>query len=272
MDSTNTQMIEDDLEDIKAELSVRNGFSKLLSKLEEVSPPAESFVFEAMFAHASAKSGLNFQYEINVNPNNHTTVDLVYEELGKYKLCCELISPELSETLKEATEPQGTDIEGIKSWEVLLEGNHPNEYLRPQAQTIRLQEKLLEKVVKFPEPIDNVFCSIVVNCTNFHFGHFDPDDCSMVMYGRTNVPEFQEFWGNYPILGLLNPSLRKKFADDFRTKITAVIFIPKLTPGLLQNSFLILNHHRTNNHLQEFWITLRKYAIFHGLKCLTFPL
>ena len=264
-------MIKGDLEKIKVELSILNRFSKLLSNLDEVSPPPDSFVFEALFAYETVKSGLNFQYEINVNPNNDTTVDFVYEEFDKYKLCCELLSPDISDTLKQVTEPQSTDIEGIKSWEVVLEGNHPNEYLRPQAQTIRLQEKLLEKVVKFPSPIDNVFCTIVVDCTNFHFGHFDPDDCRMVMYGKTKVPEFQEFWVNSPILGLLNPSLRKIYADDFRAKITAVIFIPKLDAEPLYNGFLILNHHRPDNHLQDFWTTLRRYEVFHRLKYLSFP-
>jgi hypothetical protein len=265
-------MMKDDLKNIKEELSKLNRFNKLLSKLYEVSPPTDSFVFEALFAYETAKSSLNFQYEINVNSNNDTTVDFVYEEIDKYKLCCELLSPDISDTLKQATEPQSTDIEGIKSWEVVLEGNHSNKYLRPQAQTIRLQEKLLEKVVKFPAPEDNVFCTIVVDCTNFHFGHFDPDDCRMVMYGKTKVPEFQEFWDDSPILGLLNPSLKKKYAEEFRNKLTGVIFIPKLEANLLHNGLLILNHHRPNNHLQGFWTTLRQYEVFHGLKYLPFPL
>lgn len=264
-------MTKDDLENIRKQLITLNRFSKLLSRLDEVSPPSDSFVFEVLFAYETAKSALNFQYEINVNPNNDTTVDFVYEEIDKYKLCCELLSPDISDTLKQATEPQDTDIEGIKCWEVVLEGNHRNEHLRPQAQTIRLQEKLLEKVAKFPAPVDNVFCTIVVDCTNFHFGHFDPDDCRMVMYGKTKVREFQEFWGDSPILGLLNPSLKKKYAEDFRTKTTSVIFIPKIEVNLIQNGYLILNHHRPNNHLQGFWTTLRRYEVFHRLKYLPFP-
>jgi len=264
-------MTKDDLENIKEELSKLDRFQKLLSKLHEVSLPADSFVFEALFACETAKSALDFQYEININSNNDTTVDFVYEEICKYKLCCELISPDIGDILKHATEPQDTDIEGIKSWEVVLEDNHPNEHLRPQAQTIRLQEKLLEKVVKFPAPVDNVFCTIVVDCTNFHFGHFDPDDCRMVMYGKTKVPEFQEFWGNSPILGLLNPSLKKKYVEEFRTKITSVIFIPKIEVNLIQNGYLIINHHRPNNYLQGFWTTLKRYEVFHRLKYLPFP-
>ena len=264
-------MIKYNLENIKQELSTLSRFSKLLSKLDEVCPPADSFVFEALFAYETMKSDLNFQYEVNVNPNNDKTVDFVYEEINKYKFCCELLSPDLSDTLKQATEPQSTDIEGVKSWEVVLESNHPNEHLRPEAQTIRLQEKLLEKIVKFPAPIDNVFCAVVVDCTNFHFGHFDPDDCHMVMYGRTKVPELQQFWGDSPILGLLNPLFGKKYADDFRTKMTAVIFVPKLDTNLLQNGFLILNHHRPNNHLRDFCTILKRYKVFHRLKYLPFP-
>lgn len=264
-------MTKDELKNIKEELSRLNRFNKLLAKLDEGYPPADSFIFEALFAYVAAKSDLIFQYEINVNPTNDTTVDFVYQENSKYKLCCELLSPDMSDTLKKATEPRDTDTEGIKTWEVLLEGNHQNEYLRPQAQTIRLQEKLLEKIVKFPLPDDNVFYAIVVDCTQFHFGHFDSDDCRMVMYGKTKVPEFQEFWGDSPILGLLNPLLTKKYAEEFRNRITAVIFIPKLEIDLLNNGFLILNHHRSHPHLQAFWTNLRQYPVFHKLKCLPFP-
>jgi len=56
-------MARDDLENIKKELSTLNRFSKLLSKLDEDSPPSDSFVFEALFAYETAKSGLNFQYK-----------------------------------------------------------------------------------------------------------------------------------------------------------------------------------------------------------------
>ena len=150
-----------------------------------------------------------FQYEINVNPTNDTTVDFVYQENSNHKLCFELLSPDMSDTLKKATEPRATDTEDIKAWEVLLEGNHQNEYLRPQAQTIRLQEKLLDKVVKFPAPDDNIFCSIVVDCTQFHFGHFDPDDCHMVMYGKSKVPEFGDF-GGLSNFGFTKPLVIKK--------------------------------------------------------------
>src|SRR5271157_1704687 len=147
-------MTKEDLDKIKTELSKLPGFSRLLLNLGTY-PPPDSFVFEALFAYVTARSGLKFQYEINVNPDNDTTVDFVHEEIHKYTLYCELLSPDLSDTLRAATEPISTDMEGIKSWEVVLESNHPNEYLRPEAQTIRLQEKLLEKVEKFPAPAHN---------------------------------------------------------------------------------------------------------------------
>ena len=229
-------------ENIKRELIKHNKYSKLIGKLDETSPPPRSFIFEAVFAYSSIKSDLDLQYEINVTPNNNTTIDFVCEIDDKHKLCLELLRPDLSEPLRVATEPQNTDIDGVKSWEVLLESNHPNEHLRPEAQTIRLQEKLLEKVEKFPEPSDYIFSTIVVDCTEFHFGHFDPDDCRMVMYGKTKVPELQEFWGKHPILGLLNPSLNKRQSQEFRRKLTSVIFIPEITDYLLKNSFLVLNH------------------------------
>lgn len=255
---------------IKDELSGIDRYKRLISEVNKVYPPLDSFLFEAIFAYHAEKSGLPFKYEVNVNPYNDTTVDFVFTD-DEYKFCCELLCPELSESLKLATTPQNTDIEGIKYYEVNMGSNHPNEHMRPEAQTIRMQEKLLEKICKFPVPIETIFCIIVVNCKYFHFGHFDPDDCNMVMYGKTKVPEFQEYWGNSQILGLLNPSLNKKYAIDFRAKVTAVIFIPTISIGSTNDGFLILNHHRSKQHLEKFWDILRKYEVFQKLKYLPFP-
>ena len=100
----------------------------------------------------------------------------------------ELVSPKMSDELKRASAPAKTDVEGVSIYSVLLESTHENQYLRPEALTIRMQEKLLEKVDKFPERTDYVFSTIVVDCSSFHFGRFDDEDCRMVIFGRHKTP------------------------------------------------------------------------------------
>lgn len=260
-----------DLENIKKKLSTIERYRKLLLNMNKDYQTPDSFVFEALFAYYAEELRLRFKYEVNVNPDNDTTIDFVYDEDINYKLCFELVSPDLSDPLKIETKLQRTGIDGTMGYKISLTGNHPNKHKRPEAQTIRLQEKLLEKIIKFPEPVDNVFCTIVVDCTNFHFGHFDNEDCRMVMYGRTKINENQESWNNNPILGLLDPELRKKYADDLRSKITAVIFFPTISTGLLENGFLILNCHRSKNHLLDFWKILQNHVLFPNLKQLPRP-
>ncbi|MEJ2324265.1 MAG: hypothetical protein P8Y77_05690, partial [Nitrospirota bacterium] len=179
-------------------------YASIVDNIERSDPPRPSFVFEALFAYALERHGISLDYEVNVTPLNDTAVDFVYGDEGGNKLCFELLSPEMSDELRQRCLPIKTGIEGISTWEVLLESGHPHPHQRPEALTIRMQEKLLEKIDKFPDPSDDIFSIIVVNCESFHWGCYDGEDARMVMYGRTVNPIFQEFWGGEPIKGLLD--------------------------------------------------------------------
>lgn len=170
----------------------------------------------------------------------------------------------MSDGLRYATAPRATDEEGISEWSVLLESGSPNPYLRPEAQTIRLQEKLLEKVEKFPAPVANIFSIIVVDCSSFRFGHFDGEDCRMVMYGKTRNAYLQELWDGDPIIGLLNDHYDKKGAKEFRERITAVIFVPDISiHDSFGKAFIVLNEHRPEDHLKAVWLKLKKHPVLH---------
>ena len=257
-----------DPEEIVASLGKHLPYEKLISRTEEGGFYLKSFTFELIFAYISSLFGVLYDYEMNVNPDNNTTVDFVYE-LNRYKMMCfELLRPEMSNVLKAATKSQETGVGGVKSFQLTLEGGHPVEHLRPQAQTIRLQEKLLEKVEKFPEPNDDVFCTIVVDCSEFHFGRLDRDDCCTVMYGKTINPLLQEYWGSQPILGLLDTKLETKMASEFRRKVTGVIFIPKISNNELKDSYLTLNSRRDRNHLELYIDALRQMGMLDWLQVL----
>lgn len=257
-------MSEDSLENIVSKLRCMEKFSSLVNKYNEC--PTSSFMFEILFAHTFENYGMSLEYEVGISPLNNSTVDFTFTETDNKKLCFELVSPEMSDELKRQCTPRKTEVDGILEWEVLLESGHSNEYLRPESQTIRIQEKILEKVNKFPDPTDDIYSIIVVDCSSFHFGHFDGEDCRMVMFGNTQNPLFQEYWEGSPVKGILNPENNNRGAKDFRNRITSVLFIQEKSTDIFSKAFVVLNIHRSKQHLESFWQRLRKYLIYQKLK------
>ena len=260
------------LTDIQTYLASLPSYGKLVTNLERYCPPPTSIIFEAIFAYLAEKSGLRLSYEVRINDTNNKTVDFVHENQD-YRLCLELVSPGESSHIKEAMTPKATNINGVQNYEILLYSSNACGHLRPEAQTIRLQEIIVNKAVKFPTAADNIYSIIVIDCSKQHFGHFDGDDCAMVMYGKTYNPYFQEFWGGIPILGLLNPSLTKDNPNYayFRENISAVIFIMEYSYADISKAGLVLNCHRPECHQQALLKILKKYGAFNDYKFLPFP-
>lgn len=257
------------IDDIVANLTRLGRYSRLLNCIAD--PVPQSFLFELLFANILETNGLELNYEVSIRPSTNATVDFVYDDKDGTRLCFELLSPEMSNQLKLESAPVETETEGVSTWSVLLEGGNENPHLRPQAQAIRMQEKLLEKVAKFPEPTDGIFSTIVVDCSAFHFGHFDGEECRMVLFGRTQNPYFQECWNNTPIMGILNPANNRRGAKEFRERITAVVFIPEKEFQLLDKAFLLLNVSRSESHLKAFWLKLKGIPILGKLRYVPLP-
>ena len=231
-----------------------------------------SFVFEALFANCLESSGIPLDYEVNVNANNNSSVDFCFQKREYGKFCFELLRPEMKDELKKEFET--IDDQGF--YGISLSRDHEKEYLRPEAQTIYLQEKLLEKVDKFPALQEtDCYSTIVVDCSNIHFGHFDEEDCRMVMFGRTANPINQEEWlhhgKKHNILGLLEHGLKKRNAKAFREKVTSVIFIPEISLTLLKDAYVTLNIHRVDSHQRRFKNTLLNMSPFQNLHWIEMP-
>ena len=124
-------------------------FSSIVKKIESTRPLPMSFVFEALFANAFLKNGLDIDYEADVESGNFHP-DFLYRSESGCSCFFELTRPDMSEELKVECEPEVTDVEGVYTWEALLHGNHQQQHLRPEALTIRMQEKLLEKADQLP--------------------------------------------------------------------------------------------------------------------------
>lgn len=257
------------IEDMVANLTELGRYSRLLNCISD--PVPQSFLFELLFANILETNGLELSYEVGIRPSTNTTVDFVLENNDGTRLAFELVSPEMSNELKAQSAPIETGTEGVSTWSVLLEGDHHNPHLRPQAQTIRMQEKLLEKIDKFPESAEGIFSTIVVDCSAFHFGHFDGEDCRMVLFGRTTNPYFQEYWNDKPITGILNPDNNSRGAKEFRERITAVVFIPEKDIDLFDKSFLVMNMCRSESHLRAFWSKLKNIPVLGKLRYVHLP-
>lgn len=224
-------------------LQITGRYKYLLERLKTAELTYWSFVFEILFADEFELNGICLDYEVNINPSNDKSIDFIHHAEGDTKFLFELVRPAMSEIL------QTENNQRLYKDGVMLSTDHANEKLRPEAQTIRLQEELLEKVEKFPEPDNKIFSVIVVDCSNFHFGHFDQDDARISMYGVPNNPILLERWNGKRISGMLEKNYIKRNAPDFQRKITAVIFIPTLKPGkIFSEAKIVFNHFRSDQH------------------------
>jgi hypothetical protein len=240
-------MLISDIDETIERLEHTGRYSELIRNLKQTNVPNVSFIFEALFADAFETCKLQLAYEFNANPSDDKSIDFLYRMPSGGKVFFELVSPEMSDELQNEYN-QKIYREGLT-----LSSEHTNQYLRPEAQTLRVQEKILEKVEKFPDPDDGQFSVIVVNCSKFHFEQFDDEDSRVVMYGKPRNPILTERWQGKRIMGLLEQAHEKKNSLDFRQKITAVVFIQKLqNKDLLNGAWIICNTNRTEKHMELF--------------------
>lgn len=259
------------LQEIVDSLRDSGKFNSIVEKIETARPLPMSFVFEALFANAFLKNGLALAYEENLPESGDSTPDFVYRSENGKRCCFELIRPEMNEALKIECEPEATDVDGVYTWEALLDGRHPQQHLRPEALTIRMQEKLLEKVEQLPRQSNEIFSFVVVDCSNFHFGHIDDEDCRMVMWGKTITPEFQEYWEGNRIQGLLEENYNRRNANIFRERITGVIFVPDIKLNPLDGAYLALNNLRPKEHLDILFNIFKGKETFKALRVIHLP-
>lgn len=246
-------------------------FNSIVEKIETTRPSPMSFVFEGLFANSFLKNGLDLDYEEDVPESGNSHPDFLYRSEDGKSCFFELVRPEMSEELKIECEPEVTDVEDIYTWEALLHGRHSQQHLRPEALTIRMQEKLLKKAEQLPNQSNEIFSFVVVDCSNFHFGHMDDENCRMVMWGKTIIPEFQEYWMGNRIQGLLEQDYSRRNADIFRERITGVIFVPDIKLDPLDGAYLALNNLRPKEHFDILFNIFKDKETFKTLRVIRLP-
>jgi len=131
--------LRDKFKEMKSGLKRLGRYSFIVEQLEaEPHKVPASFIFEALFAHLLESNGTELRYEANINPDNDSTVDFIHEPENEV-LAFELLSPDISSELKKETIPHEV-IEGVELWEADLTSRHENPFLKPEAQTLRMQE------------------------------------------------------------------------------------------------------------------------------------
>jgi hypothetical protein len=228
-------------------LKLLGEYEIILRKLEVSGYQDLPILFEALFADALTISGTRLIHEFNANPFSEKTIDFLYQAQSGEQVFFELIRPEPSDELRNQYEHK------MYKEGVLLSSDYTNEFLRPEAQTLRIQEKILGKVEKFPEPDEMKFSTIVVDCSNFHFGHFDDEDARIVMYGKPKSSILTEYWQGTRVQGLLEKTNKLREIPDFQRKVTSVIFVQDIyAPSLLNGARIVFNSTRTEQHKLSF--------------------
>ncbi len=247
------------IHDVEAYLRKLGRFPDLLGRYAG-DKTDRSIWFEMVFAYWLEDRGIALEYEKEVNPESHKSVDFAASIEGT-AVHLELVRIEHSDEVREHIEAQRQADTLFQSYGLLLNSDHKNPYFRTAAQLIRLQEKVLEKVEKFGEPSHQSISLVVVDCTNIHEGMLDDEDVRMAAYGRARAPEFQEYWGDAQLRGLFDPEFGARHADTLRQGVGGIVFVPELEPGAWDRSYIALNPALP---VQE---QLKKMAGFSKLAC-----
>lgn len=198
-----------------------------------------SIWFEMVFAYWLEEAGITPVYEYLANPNNEKTVDF-FVTYGGINFQMELVRVEDSDEVTKHVEVQKSSDE-FSSYGLLLNSDDKNPYFKPAAQTIRLQEKILEKVEKFGVPSKNTVSLVIVDCTNIHIGRLDDEDVRTTAYGKAKCAVFQEYWNGSQIMGLFQSEYTARNAEMLRQRVSGIVFIGELKPGAMNDAFLAVN-------------------------------
>jgi hypothetical protein len=257
-------MAQESLQDIVAFLSSMPRYRGLIARYERA-PEDHSLWFELSFAYWLERDGYPLRYEVPVNPKNQTSVDFELTR-GERRLLFELTRVERSDEIQAHIDAQTHNDAPLQVYDVLLSSDHQDPYFKTAAQAIRLQEKILEKISKFPDPTANTTSFIVVDCSTTHEGMLDGADVEIVMYGRCHNPLFQEYWNGNRLVGMYEPTYSRRNSDEFKKKIDGILFLPELKPAGLKEAFVTLNPTCGSERRQKAFSDIKHVSTFGDLR------
>jgi len=250
----------DSLEEMVQLLKKTERFKSLVDRYNKDSRD-RSFWFELAFACWMESKGSNVKYEVNANPDNDSSIDFALD-LHECRCLFELLRVETSDEINAYIEAQKKQDSSFKPYQLLLKSDHKKPHFRTAAQTIRMQEKILEKVRKFPGPKQTILSIIVCDCSTIHLGMLDDEDVRIAMFGKPKNPILRERWNGVKLKGMYETNYKFRNSDDFRKRINAVIFVPKLEPNGLEKAMITLNPEMDDEKKEKI------LDILKGIKCL----
>ena len=257
-------MAQESLQDIVAFLSSMPRYRRLIVQYE-TDPDDHSLWFELSFAYWLERDGYPLRYEVRANRKNETSVDFELTR-GERRLLFELTRVERNDGIQAHIDAQTHDDGPFQGYDVLLSSDHQDPHFKTAAQAIRLQEKILEKVPKFPDPTGNTTSWIVVDCSTIHEGMLDGADVEIVMYGKCHNPLFQEYWNGKRLVGMYEPKYSRRNSVEFKKKIDGILFVPELKPGGLKEAFVTLNPTCDSERRQQAFSDIKHVSTFGDLR------
>lgn len=248
-------------------LSRHREYAPLMRRLSTIPVLRGGDIFELFFAVSFLKSHVLLEYEQNANPEESNSVDFSFHCSAGETVWFELVSPELSDAMKQAIVFEPGDSLTPPGATLELSSSHPMEHCRPQAYGIRLQEKILEKVCRLAPQSDVDFSIIVVDASQVHLGHINEDDCRQLMFGMAADVRNQQFWKGGRIRGLLErqPSRPGRENEDrvkFQERCSAVWVVPSVSERLMGKSYFVPNLTRSESHRRALAAVLKPLVPF----------
>lgn len=257
-------MMEETIDQIIDFFKGRNKFLRLIERYVADSSD-NSLLFELVFAYWLEKAGYDLQYEVNANPENNSTIDYYLENDGS-EFFFELLRIENMKEIQEHISQQQQQDELFESYELSLGSDEENPNFTPAAQTIRLQEKLLEKTKKFPPIENNRYFFLVADCSTVHLGHIDDEDIRIAMFGRPRNPVYQERFQGIRVKGMYESDFNKKGIVEFRERVGFIIFLRELKPGGLSGSYAVGSPYMDQDYLKKMGREAVKIGPFEGIR------
>lgn len=250
----------DSLKEIVQLLEENERFEQLINRYNQNNQD-RSFWFELAFACWMESNGYEVEYEVNANTDNDSSIDYALD-LNEHRCLFELFRVENSDEVRAYIEAQQEQDPLFESYQLILNSDHKNPHFTTAAQIIRMQEKILEKVRKFPTPENTMLSIIVCDCSTVHQGLLDDEDVRITMFGVSQNIIWQEYWGDERLKGMYETDYNFRGSDEFRVRVDAVIFLPKLEPNGLDNAMITLNPEMDDEKKENF------IDILKDIKCL----
>lgn len=223
----------------------------LIKKIEQtggISKNTKPLLFELRFAADLYNIGLLAEYEYEANTEKKSSIDFKIQD-SNFSYLIELVSIGTSDATKKATKYKDINLNTYKKthkieiWSTHLTSNAQDKKQSEEGEIILVQQKILEKVHKFPSVLNNSFNLILIDIRGYlpSKGEDMEDDYREVAYGAFGLTTGNSWKGHFwindkgkkvAIKGLFEKDNPLREAKKLQEKIHFLGFINEKTCGI----------------------------------------